>query len=121
MDDLQVKLAEARERRARLEKLLAAADRSAEAARVLLAQESTYPRPRRAIESELHAAEMDLRWIGSDLAALVSRERVLEADLASIWAEELELAAAEVARAAKVAKGKTAIRPPRKTEASSDN
>ena len=104
MADLQVKLAEAREQRARLEKLFAAADRSAEAARVLLAQESTYPRPRRAIESELHAAEMDCQWIQADLKPLATHERLLEAALGDEMARDLELAATAAARAVKTPK-----------------
>jgi hypothetical protein len=71
-----------------------------------LAQDNTYPRRRKEIESELLAAEMDLSWIGPDLTALVSRERVLEADLGAMMADEVELAAVEKARAAKAAKAK---------------
>ena len=44
--------------------------------------------------------EMDLRWIRSDLAALRNRERLLEADLAQVIADDLALADAGRARAA---------------------
>ena len=121
MDDLQAKLAEAREQRAHLEKLLAERSAVADASRALLAKDNTYPRKRREVEFELHTAEMDCQWIQADLAPLVSRERLLEAALGDEMAHDLELAAAETARAAQAAKGKAAIRPPRKTEALSDN
>ena len=105
MDDLPAKLKDVRERIAQFTKLLEECSAASAAARALLSQESTH-RPRRTIESELLEAEMNLRWIRPDLAALVSRERLLEADLGAVMAEDVEAAAAETARAAKAAKAK---------------
>jgi hypothetical protein len=106
VDDLPAKLEDVRGRIAHYTELLQQREAAAAAARGLLAQDSTYPRRRREIESELLAAEMDLGWIRPDLTALVSRERVLEADLAELMVRDLELAATEKARAAKAAKAK---------------
>ena len=106
MDDLRTKLEDVRERIAHYTQLLEERAAAAEASRGLLDQDSTYPRRRNEIESELLAAEMDLRWIRPDFAALVSRERILEADLGELLAHTVELAAVEKARAAKAAKAK---------------
>ena len=108
MDDLRTKLEDVRERIAHYTQLLEERAAAAEASRGLLDQGSTYPRRRNEIESELLAAEMDLRWIRPDLAALVSRERILEADFGELLAHTVELAAVEKARAAKAAQARRA-------------
>jgi hypothetical protein len=102
--DLPTMLAEAHDRRAHLETLLTERSTAAETARALLAQDSTYPRPRKEVEAELREAESDLRWIRQDLAALATHERFLEANLGAMMADEVELAAVEKARTAKAAK-----------------
>ena len=99
MDDLQVKLAEARERHAVLEKLLAERLTVATEARALLEQASTFPRKRRDLEVELQRAEMDVGWISADLQQLEGRIRIIEADLAVVMSHDVELA--QAARAAK--------------------
>ena len=99
MDDLQAKLAEAREQRALLEKLLAERSAAAAAARALLEQASTFPTKRRDVEVELQRAEMDVGWISADLQQLEGRIRIIEADLAMVMAHD-----AEAARAAKAAR-----------------
>ena len=121
MDDLQRELTEARKRHAHYVRLLEERSAAAEEARAPLAQETTYPKRRAEVESELFAAETDLKWIRPDLAELASRIRLLEAELALMMAADVEQRIAEAARTAKVAKGKAVITPPRKTEALSDN
>jgi hypothetical protein len=104
--DLQVQLAEAREQRAHLQTLLTERLAAGETARAQLDQHPPFPCPHREIEAELRAAESDVAWISQDLHALVSRERLLEAALGQMMADDLALAAAEKARTVKVAKSK---------------
>jgi hypothetical protein len=106
MDDLRTKLEDVRERIAHYTQLLEASQAAAAKARALLDLPSTYPRPRRELEAELHTAEVDCQWIRIDLAALVSRERLLESGLGDEMARDLELRAVEAARAAKAGKAK---------------
>ena len=112
MDDLQTMLSEARQRHAHFVELLAERSAAVDAARELLAQDSTYPRRRREIEAELSAAETDLQWISRDLTPLADRVRLLESDLGDVMAREVELAAAENARATKVGSQGKRAKPP---------
>jgi hypothetical protein len=112
--DLPAKLTAIRERIAHYALLLAESSAAADAARAALKQPSTYPRLRRVVEAELSSAMMDLGWIRPDLAALVNRERLLQADLGQMMADDLALAATEKARAAKAgkARGTKRAKPP---------
>ena len=100
-DDLPGKLAEAHEQRVLFERLLAERSSAADQARAHLDRASTFPTKRRDVELALHRSEADVGWIEPELQQIRSRIRVLEADLALVMADDLELAAAAAARAAK--------------------
>jgi hypothetical protein len=102
-NDQRRKLEDVRERIAHLQRLLANRAAAGEAARAQLGHESTPPRRRQVIEFELLEVAADVAWIQADLEPLVSRERLLEADLAASMTADLERGG-EAARAAKAAK-----------------